>query len=220
MGPLPGIAPQSAPQRSVPPVFGRPEGAPAPAPPGQKDGFAASPELADGDRKGSGQIPAFNFGEPPATAEEKANPYRPGQDPASAREGRKKDQDLVDHVCGKGCGCSTSKAGGGDDPLKALETRDTEVRQHEQDHLAAAGEHARGGPEFETVTASNGKSYVVGGKVKVDTSELEDPEKTVAKMQQIQRAALAPQAPSAQDKKVAGEAAAKEQKALGKLRQQ
>jgi len=196
-----------------PPVFGKPET-------DSPDGFRPSPELREGAPKGESKgIPAFDFGEPPATAEEKANPFRQGKDLATNRAERKKDQDLVDHVCGKGCGCSSLKGGGDDDPLKTLEARDQEVRQHEQEHLTAAGEHARGGPEFETVTASNGRQYVVGGKVQVDVSETDDPQKTVAKMEKIQRAALAPTNPSAQDRKVAAEAADKEMKARGQVRQ-
>ena len=233
MGPLNPVspAPAAAPARGAapPPVFGKPL-----EEEGRRDGFQPSPELKEKlsprgvpspteeggkeSKPGKG-LPAFDFGEPPATAEEKANPFRQGGDLATNRANRKKDQELVDHVCGKGCGCSTAKAGGGDDPLKALEERDAEVRQHEQEHLSAAGEHARGGPEFETVTASNGRQFAVGGKVQVDVSETDDPQKTVAKMEKIQRAALAPTNPSAQDRKVATEAADKEQKARGKVRQ-
>ena len=211
MGPLNAVNGVTAPTTPVrgpapPPVFGKPtEGA--------QDGFFPSPELRE-DSRPQGSIPAFDFG---FTAEEKANPYRQGQDVATTRANRQKDQDLVDHVCGKGCGCSSLKGGADDDPLKTLEARDQEVRQHEQEHLSAAGEHARGGPEFETVTARNGRQYVVGGKVNVDVSETDDPQKTITKMEKIQRAALAPTNPSAQDRKVAAEASDKELQARGKL---
>lgn len=119
--------------------------------------------------------------------------------------------------CGSGCGC-ISCYGLGDDPLVVLGNRDSEVRQHEQDHLTEAGEFAQGGPVFEYYTASNGRSYVTGGKVHVDMSEVAgDPEKTVAKMKQIQRAALKPAAPSQQDRNVAAEAAGLEAKAMRQL---
>lgn len=119
--------------------------------------------------------------------------------------------------CGSGCGC-ISCSGLGQDPLVVLERRDEEVRRHEQDHLTAAGQWAQGGPEFETYTASNGKTYITGGKVHVDVSEVAgDPAATVEKMKQIQRAALAPAAPSSQDRTVAAEAAGKEAKAMREL---
>lgn len=145
------------------------------------------------------------------------NPYRQGQDLGTAKANLDSDKALVDHVCGKGCGCSKMSGGSSDDPLKSLEKRDAEVRQHEQDHHSEAGEFASSGPELETVTASNGSSYAVGGKVKVDTTELADPSKTVAKMEKLERAALKPAEPSDQDRKVAGEAAAKRAKAMGEM---
>jgi len=57
----------------------------------------------------------------------------------------------------------------------------------------------------------------VGGNVKVDVTELADPSKTVAKMEKLERAALKPAEPSDQDRKVAGEAAAKRAKAMGEM---
>lgn len=90
-----------------------------------------------------------------------------------------------------------------------LKDRDREVRQHEAAHLAAAGGHATGGPSYTYKKGPDGKQYAVGGEVNVDTSEEKTPEATLRKMQQIQRAALAPAEPSGQDHSVAAAAAQK-----------
>ena len=44
--------------------------------------------------------------------------------------------------------------------------------------------------------------YITGGEVRIDTSPAKDPEATIQKMQQVQRAAFAPADPSPQDQKV------------------
>ncbi|HVP11011.1 MAG TPA: putative metalloprotease CJM1_0395 family protein [Phycisphaerae bacterium] len=95
-----------------------------------------------------------------------------------------------------------------------LKRRDTEVRQHEAAHAAAAGPYARGGPHFEYQTGPDGHAYAVGGEVNIDTSPIpDDPAATVAKMETVRAAALAPADPSAQDEKVAAEATARIQQA-------
>jgi hypothetical protein len=98
--------------------------------------------------------------------------------------------------------------------VEQLQQRDSEVRQHEAAHQAAAGAHAKGGASFEYTTGPDGRRYAVGGEVQIDTSAVEgDPEATIAKMRQLQAAALAPADPSAQDRQVAAGAAAKIQEA-------
>lgn len=88
-----------------------------------------------------------------------------------------------------------------------LEKRDREVRQHEAGHKAAAGQHARGGPQFEYTRGPDGKQYVTGGEVSIDTSKIpDDPQATIRKMQQVRRAATAPADPSSQDRSVAAQA--------------
>ena len=90
-----------------------------------------------------------------------------------------------------------------------LQTRDQEVRAHELAHLAAAGGIAKGGPTFDYQRGPDGKLYAVSGEVQIDTSGVPgDPEATLQKAEQIQRAALAPAQPSAQDRSVAMAAAA------------
>ena len=102
--------------------------------------------------------------------------------------------------------------------VRKLKNRDAEVRRHEQAHKAAAGGHATGGPSFEYTTGPDGRRYAVGGEVGIDTSEVSgDPQATIAKMQQIRRAAQAPADPSSQDRAVAAQAAAAERKARAEL---
>lgn len=102
-----------------------------------------------------------------------------------------------------------------------LKKRDAEVRRHEQAHKAAAGQYAAGGPKFKYETGPDGKKYAVGGEVQIDTSEVKgDPEATLRKAQVIRKAALAPKEPSAQDRKVAAEAARMEAKARREIAEQ
>ncbi len=91
--------------------------------------------------------------------------------------------------------------------LQQLKERDREVRTHEQAHLAAAGQHARGGPVYEFERGPDGRRYAVGGHVNIDTSKVAgDPEATLRKADVIRRAALAPAEPSPQDRRVAAQA--------------
>lgn len=88
--------------------------------------------------------------------------------------------------------------------ITQLKARDTEVRAHEMAHLATAGGYARGGMSFTYQTGPDGKRYAIGGEVSIDTSAIAgDPEATLQKAMVIQRAALAPAEPSAQDQRVA-----------------
>ena len=89
--------------------------------------------------------------------------------------------------------------------VRELQRRDREVRQHERAHAAAGGSLA-GLPTYEYVQGPDGKRYAVSGEVKIDTSPANSPEATIAKMEQVIRAALAPAQPSAQDRAVANEA--------------
>lgn len=90
--------------------------------------------------------------------------------------------------------------------VEALEERDREVRRHEQAHFQAGGKYANP-PKYEYQTGPDGKRYAVGGSVNIDTSEIsDDPRATLEKARVIKRAALAPEEPSAQDRKVAREA--------------
>ncbi|MFT5441845.1 MAG: hypothetical protein ACI8W3_000887 [Myxococcota bacterium] len=104
--------------------------------------------------------------------------------------------------------------------LERLKARDREVRAHEQAHKAAAGRHANGGPNYSFTRGPDGRPYATEGSVSVDTSEVSgDPGKTLAKMQQVQRAALAPADPSPQDARVASVAAQKATEARAEIAQ-
>ncbi len=93
------------------------------------------------------------------------------------------------------------------DELRRVDER---VRAHEQAHQAVAGSLARA-KSFTYVTGPDGNRYATGGEVKIDTSAVQgDPEATARKMQKVQRAALAPADPSAQDLAVAAAARATE----------
>lgn len=101
--------------------------------------------------------------------------------------------------------------------LQQLKSRDTEVRTHEQAHLSAAGQYARGGASFTYQKGPDGGSYAVGGEVGIDVAKESTPEETIAKMQTIKRAALAPANPSGADKRIAAQANAKETQARQEL---
>ena len=104
--------------------------------------------------------------------------------------------------------------------VRELATRDHEVRSHEQAHAAVGGKYA-GSPVYEFVRGPDGVSYAVGGEVSIDTSPVPgDPEATIAKAQQIRRAANAPAEPSSQDRRVAAEASLMEAEARAALRQE
>jgi hypothetical protein len=112
----------------------------------------------------------------------------------------------------------TSVAPEQEQEVRELKQRDQEVRRHEQAHKAAAGTLASSGPSFEYQTGPDGQRYAVGGEVNIDTSAVpDDPQATIAKMQQVRRAALAPANPSGQDRSVAAKAAAMEQEARAEL---
>lgn len=90
--------------------------------------------------------------------------------------------------------------------VRELQARDREVRAHEQAHLAAAGQYAKGGIQYEFQRGPDGRLYAVGGQVNVDTSEIPgDPQATLRKAQTLRRAALAPAQPSSQDRAVAAD---------------
>lgn len=102
--------------------------------------------------------------------------------------------------------------------VQELAARDREVRAHEQAHAAVAGQYASS-PTYSFVRGPDGVSYAVGGSVEVDTSPIPgDPEATLRKAQQLRRAANAPAEPSAQDGRVAAQAAKMELEARAELR--
>ena len=111
-----------------------------------------------------------------------------------------------------GAAVSTSK------PLSASESsqvdqlkrRDAEVKAHERAHQTAGGQYA-GAASYTYQKGPDGTNYAIGGEVPISTSTGSgtkggDAGATVAKMRQVQAAALAPAQPSSQDLHVAAEA--------------
>ena len=105
--------------------------------------------------------------------------------------------------------------------VQQLAQRDQEVRAHEQAHLSAAGSRATSGASFTYTEGPDGKRYATGGEVSVNTSPVQgDPEATLRVAELIQRAALAPAEPSAQDRQVAVAAGAMAQVASAEIGRQ
>ena len=90
--------------------------------------------------------------------------------------------------------------------VEQLKARDSEVRAHEQAHMAAAGGVSVSGPSYSYQQGPDGKRYAIGGNVSIDVSPGRTPEDTLRKAQAIERAALAPAEPSGQDQAVAAQA--------------
>lgn len=102
--------------------------------------------------------------------------------------------------------------------VEQLKERDSEVRAHEQAHVAAGGQYVTSGPTYEYQDGPNGQSYAIGGEVGIDTSIVSgDPAASLAKARVIIRAALAPAEPSTQDQSVAASARAMEVEAQREL---
>jgi len=91
--------------------------------------------------------------------------------------------------------------------IKELQARDREVRSHELAHASAGGAYT-GAPQYTFEVGPDGKKYAVEGEVSVDLEPIDgNPRATIAKMQKVYNAALAPANPSIQDMRVANSAA-------------
>lgn len=89
--------------------------------------------------------------------------------------------------------------------IEQLKARDSEVRVHENQHKSVGGQYAQA-PSYTYEKGPDGKSYVTDGEVQISISEESTPEKTISKMQQVRKAALAPAEPSGADRNVANQA--------------
>lgn len=94
-----------------------------------------------------------------------------------------------------------------------LQTRDREVRAHEQAHMSAGGGLITSGAHYTYETGPDGKRYAVGGEVGISLAKGSTPQDTMARAQQIRAAALAPAQPSGQDLAVAAKASQMEMQA-------
>ena len=89
-----------------------------------------------------------------------------------------------------------------------LKKIDQEVRAHEQAHKNAGGQYA-GSASFGYQVGPDGRRYAVSGEVPIDIAPVEgDPAATIAKLNAVISAALAPAKPSDQDRRVASQAVA------------
>lgn len=94
------------------------------------------------------------------------------------------------------------------------------MRAHEQAHARTAGPYG-GAPSYEFERGPDGKMYAVSGEVQIDAAPIDgDAAATIAKMEIVIRAALAPQDPSATDSRVAAEARAAKGEAQAELRKE
>ena len=99
-----------------------------------------------------------------------------------------------------------------------LKARDREVRAHEQAHKTVGGQYA-GQISYQYQGGPDGKQYAVGGQVPIDTAPISgDPKATIAKMETVIAAALAPAEPSSADRAVAQEAKSNKAQAQAELR--
>ena len=97
-----------------------------------------------------------------------------------------------------------------------LVATDAHVRAHEAAHMGAGGGLASPA-SFTYEKGPDNKMYAVAGEVGISTGEGNTPQETLAKAQQIRRAALAPSDPSPQDLKVAAQAASMEMSARSQI---
>jgi len=90
--------------------------------------------------------------------------------------------------------------------IRVLQQQDAAIRRHEQAHAAAGGAYA-GAPQYQYTTGPDGRRYAIGGEVSIDAGAVRgNPEASIAKLQAVKRAALAPTEPSPQDRRVAAQA--------------
>lgn len=103
--------------------------------------------------------------------------------------------------------------------VRELQARDREVRAHEQAHKSVGGQYA-GAISYDFQQGPDGRNYAVGGSVPIDVAAEDTPEETIAKMEIVIRAALAPAEPSAADRAIAAAANARLTQARADLAQQ
>lgn len=103
--------------------------------------------------------------------------------------------------------------------VQQLRRVDQSVRQHEAAHKAAGGSLA-GGISLSTTRGPDGRNYAVGGEVPIDISAESSPAATIAKMEKVKAAALAPADPSPQDRRIAQQADSQKVEARKELQQQ
>lgn len=175
-------------------------------------------QVRSGEGQGGGAGPAGVDAEsdsrsPAAKGAEPGSPPPKGNDP-SEDSGAK-----MAPVKGEAKASGGSLSAAARNVISQLAKIDRAVRSHENAHLAAAGGLAKGGASFTMAHGPDGRSYAVGGEVQIDTAPGATPGETIARMQAVRAAALAPADPSSQDLKVAAQAALATSQALQELSQ-
>ncbi|MDD3324783.1 MAG: putative metalloprotease CJM1_0395 family protein [Sulfurospirillaceae bacterium] len=90
--------------------------------------------------------------------------------------------------------------------IARLQAMDSAVKAHERAHISAGAGVILSGANFVYQKAPDEKLYAIGGEVTIDTSKESTPQETIAKMQIVRTAALAPADPSSTDYQVASTA--------------
>ncbi|WP_293762255.1 putative metalloprotease CJM1_0395 family protein [uncultured Aquitalea sp.] len=90
--------------------------------------------------------------------------------------------------------------------VNELKARDTDVRQHEQAHIAAGGAIVSGGANYTYQEGPDGKQYAIGGDVSIRMGSGDTPQEQLDNARKVKAAALAPVDPSGQDQSVAAQA--------------
>ncbi|MCC8166906.1 MAG: hypothetical protein LIQ31_12320 [Planctomycetes bacterium] len=164
-------------------------------------------------QSGGGQAPLDDEGAEVAESEV-VEPEIMG-DPAAAAEADAEDAEAADSAEQAGASGGSGNQGLSDEEMaqvRELADRDREVRSHEQAHKSVGGQYS-GSMSFSYQQGPDGQRYATGGEVGIDVSPEQTPEATIAKMQQVRAAAMAPADPSPQDHAVASSAMATESQA-------
>ncbi len=144
-----------------------------------------------------------------------------GQKQGQQQEGKSSSKNSFEESFQKSLNDSVTLSPEAQQQVRELQQRDSEVRSHEQAHVAAGAGHVRGGIQYTYTQGPDNKQYASGGSVSIDTSPVSgDPEATIEKARAVRSAALAPGNPSAQDQAVAAEASTMEAEARTEKAQQ
>ena len=103
--------------------------------------------------------------------------------------------------------------------IKQLELTEQEVMIHEQAHKAVGGS-VTGAITYTHTEGPDGKRYINGGEVSINTKEGSTPEETLEILEKVKAAALAPAEPSPQDLRVAASATAQIQQTRAEIAKQ
>ena len=98
--------------------------------------------------------------------------------------------------------------------IEQLKQTEKEVIAHEQAHKAVGG-NITGPIVYSHTTGPDDEQYIVAGEVSINAPTGDTPDETIALLEKVRQAALAPAEPSPQDLRVAASAAAQIQQVRG-----